>query len=99
MRLEFTPEGVELAYRNGIFPMASRSGDIGWYRPDPRAIFPLDSFHIPRRLARVIAQDRFEIRINTSFELVIRACASPSQPRGGSWISEELLQLYCELHR
>ena len=62
-RLALTPEGVELAYRHGIFPMADEGSDeVLWFRPDPRAIVPLDGFHVSRSLARTIRRGRFEVR-------------------------------------
>ena len=70
-------------------------GEIDWYRPDPRAIIPLDGLHIPRRLARTIRSGRFEIRLDTEFEQVMRACADREE--GGRWISEEFITLYGEL--
>jgi leucyl/phenylalanyl-tRNA--protein transferase len=85
------------AYREGIFPMALEAGEIGWFSPDPRGIIPLDAFRVPARLARVVRQGRFEIRIDTAFEAVMRACAE--RPGEGTWISEEIIESYMALHR
>jgi leucyl/phenylalanyl-tRNA--protein transferase len=89
------------AYASGWFPMAVEGGEINWYSPDPRGIIPLDAFHVPGRLARVVRQGTFCIEINRSFEDVIRACADadrdPDDP--GSWISEEIIESYLVLHR
>jgi len=68
----------------------SREGEIGWYSPDPRAIIPLDTFHIPRSLQLVIKKHPFEIKITTVFEQVMRACAE----REDTWISEEIISSY-----
>ena len=93
----FDPEGVVSAYRNGIFPMAdSRTGHIDWYYPDPRAIIPLDGLRISKRLARTIRSGIFEVRCDTCFETVMRACADRPD---GSWITEPFVRLYTELHR
>jgi len=95
--LTLTPEGVELAYRHGIFPMADeRSDDVLWFRPDPRAIIPLDGLHVSRSLARTIRRALFEIRIDTDFEGVMRGCADRPE---GSWISERFIEVYGVLHR
>lgn len=95
-RLTLTPEGVELAYRHGIFPMADEaSDDVLWFRPDPRAVMPLDGFHVSRSLARTIRRARFEVRIDTDFEGVMRGCADR---REGSWISERFIEVYGALH-
>ena len=86
------------AYHEGIFPMAINSrGDIAWFSPDPRALIPLDErFHISRNLRRTLKQNRFEVAFDTSFESVIRAC---SKSHGKTWISKEIIQSYCHLHR
>ena len=96
-RLTLTPEGVLLAYRHGIFPMADeRSGDTLWFRPDPRAVIPLDGFHVSRSLARRLRRDTFQIRVDTDFEGVIRGCADRPE---GTWISERFVEVYGVLHR
>ncbi|MDH5527498.1 MAG: leucyl/phenylalanyl-tRNA--protein transferase [Nitrospirota bacterium] len=87
-----------MAYRQGAFPMADGEGEIGWYAPDPRAVFPLDRFHIPKRLARTVRSGVFEVRINADFEGTMRDCASPAPGRMSTWISEELVRIYCDLH-
>jgi leucyl/phenylalanyl-tRNA--protein transferase len=96
-RLTLTPEGIELAYRHGIFPMADeRSGEVLWFRPDPRAVIPLDGFHVSRSLVRTLRRGRFEVRVNTAFETVMRGCADRPE---GSWISERFVEVYGALHR
>lgn len=72
---------------------------IYWYDPDPRTILPLESFHIPRRLQRTVKQKKFDIRIDTAFEQVMRCCAEPRAKQDRTWINEELLELYVALHR
>jgi leucyl/phenylalanyl-tRNA---protein transferase len=83
------------AYCTGIFPMAMENGDIGWFSPDPRGIIPLDAFHIPHGLKRVLRKGIFQIKLDTSFEAVVRACAD----RPETWISEQIIQSYANLHR
>ena len=96
-RLTLTPEGVELAYRHGIFPMADESSDeVLWFRPDPRAIIPLDGFHVSRSLARTMRRGHFEVRVDTDFEGVMRGCADRPD---GSWISDRFVEVYGALHR
>lgn len=90
------PDFLILAYTNGYFPMASsRSGPIEWFSPDPRAIIPLDKFKISRTLRQTLKKKKFDVRIDTSFELVMRYCAS----RDDTWISKEIMGVYVELHR
>ena len=96
-KLTLTPEGVLLAYCHGIFPMADeRSGEVLWFRPDPRAIIPLDGFHVSRSLARTIKRARFEIRVDSDFEGVMRGCADRPE---GTWISERFVEVYAALHK
>jgi leucyl/phenylalanyl-tRNA--protein transferase len=80
--------------------MGDDEHEISWYSPDPRGIIPLDAFHVPGRLARVVRRGGFRVEIDTAFEQVIRACAEaerdPSQ--GGTWITEEIIESYCALH-
>jgi leucyl/phenylalanyl-tRNA--protein transferase len=83
------------AYATGFFPM-SDAGRIRWYSPNPRGIIPLDRFHVPRRLARVLRQDRFEIRIDRAFRRVIESCAADREE--GTWINDEIIESYCALH-
>lgn len=91
------PALVVRAYREGIFPMALEDGEIGWFSPDPRGIIPLDTFHVPSRLARVVRQGRFEIGADRDFGAVMRACAE--RPGEGTWISDEIFDAYFSLHR
>jgi len=86
------------AYAGGWFPMAVAPGEIRWFSPDPRGIIPLDTFHVPQRLARVVRSGRFEIRINTDFASVMRGCAERREP-DGTWIDEEIFESYLALHR
>jgi len=83
------------AYRNAVFPMAMENGEIAWFSPDPRAIIPLDTFHIPHGLKRTLKKAPFEIRIDTAFETVMRACAA----RDETWINEVIVKSYVNLHR
>jgi leucyl/phenylalanyl-tRNA--protein transferase len=86
------------AYRQGVFPMAVEDGAIAWFSPDPRGVIPLETFHVPSRLARVVRRGTFEIRIDHDFERVIRACADRGDD-DGTWISEDIVEAYVELAR
>jgi leucyl/phenylalanyl-tRNA---protein transferase len=87
------------AYASGWFPMAVADGDIRWFSPDPRGILPLDNFHVPRRLARVVRRGVFRIEINRRFEEVMRGCAiADRDDEGGTWIDQEIFDSYCALH-
>ena len=92
---EIDPEFLCTAYCNGYFPMANpRTGEIGWYSPDPRTIFEFDTFHIPRSLKLTLKKKPFDIRMNERFEEVMCACAQ----RPETWISEAIIKSYVQLH-
>lgn len=89
-------EMVEEAYRQGIFPMADiNRGVVTWHRPRRRAVLPLDSFHVSRSLARRIRRGGFEVTFDQDFAGIMAACAD----RESTWISEEFMAVYGELHR
>lgn len=90
------PDLLLYAYCNAMFPMAeSWNGPLYWYSPDPRAIIPLERLEVSRSLRQVIKKKVFEVHVNTAFEKVIRECAE----REETWISEQIVQSYLELHR
>lgn len=84
------------AYANGVFPMAASADTPELYLQDPewRGIIPLDGVHVPRRLARTLRQEPFEIRINSDFDRVIAGCAEETPERGSTWINREIRLLY-----
>lgn len=92
-----SPELVLQAYSSGVFPMAhpEEGNRIYWHAPDPRAILPIDDFHIPTNLARLVRQQQFAVATDRAFEQVIRACSD----RSTTWISEDIISIYTELHR
>lgn len=85
-------------YLQGVFPMADHDGTIYWYEPDPRAIIPIHSYKPAKSLRPVLNKGIFEIRFNTAFEDVIRQCSLPRSEEDGVWISEEIIQVYLDLH-
>lgn len=89
------PELLLNAYAQGVFPMGMPEGDLAWFSPDLRGVLPLEAFHLPHGLARTLKKNRFELRCNTAFEEVMRACAE----REETWIDDEILCSYTELHR
>jgi leucyl/phenylalanyl-tRNA--protein transferase len=96
-----SPELLLWAYGHSLFPMADPdTGRIDWFSPDPRAIFPLhppDAFHTPRNVARLVRQNKFDIRTDTAFEPVMRACARHRNAENLTWISEQMIQSYRQL--
>ena len=88
------PDLLLQGYRLGVFPMAMEDDSIGWFSPDPRAIIPLEDFHVSHALRRVARKRIFETRIDNSFGEVIRACAR----REETWINREIVESYERLH-
>ncbi len=97
---EITTDLLLAAYAQGMFPMAEDRHDttLFWVDPDFRGIIPLEDFRVPKRLAKTVRQDVFEIRYNTAFDKVIESCAAPARARGATWISGRIVDLYKGLH-
>ena len=95
-----TPEILLRAYRAGIFPMAETADapELFWVDPERRGIMPLDQFHIPRRLRRVVRHGRFEIRVDGDFAATLAGCAEATDKRPNTWINDEIARLYTALH-
>ena len=97
--LQLTSEILVRAYAAGVFPMAESADDpeLFWVDPRRRGILPLDAFHVARRLRRVVRRRIFEIRCDSAFEDVIRACSEASEKRPNTWINDEIVRLYAAL--
>lgn len=93
---DLSPNRLLLAYRQGIFPWYDSSYPICWWSPDPRAVFALEQFHVPRRLARTIRSGRFRVTVNRAFTAVMHGCADRAE---GTWITQDMIDAYGELHR
>ena len=85
------------AYMNGFFPMAhpEEANKIYWHKPEMRGIIPLEQFKVSKNLSRLYRNGDFQFRINGNFEAVISACAD----RNETWISEEIIESYCNLNK
>ncbi len=88
------PELLLQGYRLGVFPMAMEDDSIQWFSPDPRAILPLEDFHVPHALRRLVRKKFFETRMDTAFSEVIEACAK----REDTWINLEIIESYTGLN-
>ena len=97
---ELSPERLLDAYSQGIFPWYSNDQPILWWSPDPRMIVIPAEFAPKRSLAKVLRNKQYEIRCDTAFEAVMRACAcAPRDGQNGTWITEEMIAAYVALHR
>ena len=101
LMMEITPQVLLKAYACGIFPMAESVDDPGlfWVELEMRGIIPLDEFHIPRRLARTVRQQVYNVRFDTAFTDVIAFCAQDTPERTETWINGRIAELYTELHK
>jgi leucyl/phenylalanyl-tRNA--protein transferase len=94
---DLEPGTLLAAYRAGLFPMPvdprRRRSKIAWFSPDPRGIIPLDGLHVSRSLRR--SMPRFEVRRDTRFTDVVRACGDPKRP--GRWITDPIVDAYTNL--
>jgi leucyl/phenylalanyl-tRNA--protein transferase len=85
------------AYTAGVFPMGvgvHGGPPLGWWSPDPRGILRPGELKVSRSLRKALP--RFELRVDTAFEEVVRACADPG--RDGRWITEEMIAAYVRMH-
>jgi leucyl/phenylalanyl-tRNA--protein transferase len=89
------PELLLQGYRLGVFPMAMEDDSIQWFSPDPRAILPLEDFHVPHALRRLVRKKLFKTTIDNAFSKVIEACAN----REDTWINLEIIESYMRLHQ
>ncbi|HHN68037.1 MAG TPA: leucyl/phenylalanyl-tRNA--protein transferase [Thermopetrobacter sp.] len=96
MTLPITPQLLLHAYARGVFPMANAADDpdIFWVEPAWRGVFPLDAFHVPRRLRRTLRRRPFQVRVDSAFAAVMDGCAE----RPATWINATIRRLYTELH-
>jgi len=97
---ELTAERVIEAYARGIFPWFERRGLVAWFSPDPRMVMPPATLHVGRTLRKTLARRTFEIRLDTAFQEVMKACArTPRRHERGTWISPRFIDAYGGLHR
>ena len=94
---DLAPSTLVAAYRRGLFPMQvdQRRGTVGWWSPNPRGVLPLDGLRVTRSMRQ--SAKHFDVRVDTCFSEVMRACGNPSRPHG--WITEEFINAYTALHQ
>jgi leucyl/phenylalanyl-tRNA--protein transferase len=95
---DLSPRRLLEAYSRGIFPWFSEDEPILWWCPDPRMVLYVDEFHVSRSLARRLRRNEYEVRVDTAFEAVMRACAEPRPGQDGTWIQPEMIDAYVRLH-
>lgn len=93
------PERVLLAYASGIFPWPAEGYPLLWHSPDPRFVLPTAELRVPKSLNRILNRGTYRVTLDRAFTSVIRRCAEvPRDGQRGTWITEELLSAYVELH-
>jgi len=96
---DLRPERLLLGYRMGIFPWYHEGLPILWHSPDPRCVLRTDGVHVSRSLARVLKHGEYQVRYDTAFATVIRACKeAPRAGQDGTWITDEMEEAYVKLH-
>jgi leucyl/phenylalanyl-tRNA--protein transferase len=92
------PDALVSAYRAGIFPWSSDPA-VTWWSPDPRAIFDLATWRPHRTIARSARRAGWRFSVDRDFAGVMRACGEATVDRPATWINDDFLGAYCELHR
>jgi len=98
---ELTTDDLLHAYATGYFPMAEsrENPELYWFNPSKRGILPIEDFHIPHGMKKILRDHPFTLTTDTQFETVIRSCAELGKSRKETWINEIIIEKYCELHR
>ena len=86
------------AYRNGIFPWYETGQPVLWWCPDPRAVIFSERLRISRSLKKTLRNKPFQVSFDAAFDAVIRACAEPREGSHGTWITDDMMQAYNQLH-
>jgi leucyl/phenylalanyl-tRNA--protein transferase len=95
---DLNPERLVSAYAHGVFPWYE-SGPILWFSPDPRMVLLPAELRVNRSLRKNLARRRFEVRMDSAFEDVIRSCAEVPRPdQSGTWVTPDMIEAYCRLH-
>jgi leucyl/phenylalanyl-tRNA--protein transferase len=100
LKTRLDPEIVLRAYASGIFPMAdsATADEVFWVEPKRRGVLPLDDFHLPKSLAKLLKSERFTLTADRAFPAVLAACAEPVPGRTDTWINPLIAEAYCALH-
>ena len=95
---DLSAERLLAAYRRGIFPWFSAGQPVLWWSPAPRMVLFPSELKVSRSLAKVLRNSTYEIRFDTAFQDVMRACAAPRPGQNGTWITDDMVNAYAKLH-
>jgi len=89
------------AYTRGVFPMAKSRDDheVYWVQPKERGTIPLNKFHIPRSMKKLLRRQVFDVRVNSAFYDVMMECAHVRLGRSDTWINEQIIEIFDDLHK
>lgn len=96
---DLRPERLLVAYRSGIFPWFEDGQPLLWWSPSPRCVLRPTRLNVSRSLKKRLRRNEFEVRLSTDFEGVVRGCRAPRQDESGTWITEDMVSAYVDLHR
>lgn len=96
---ELSAERVLEAYQQGIFPWFNADQPVLWWSPDPRMVLLPAELRVARSLAKVLRNRVYEVRADSAFRTVMKACAEPRNHQNGTWISPAMIEAYHALHR
>lgn len=96
---DLSPERILAAYHQGIFPWFNPGDPILWWSPSPRTVIYPEQLHISKSLQKLLRKGIYRVTFDNCFEDVMRSCAAPRTYADGTWISEDIIAGYTELHR
>lgn len=95
---DLSPERILAAYHRGIFPWFNPGDPILWWSPNPRTVLFPPALHVSKSLRKTLRQAPYRVTFDQCFEVVMRECAEPRRYADGTWISEEMIRAYSDLH-
>lgn len=96
---DLSPQQLIEAYSRGIFPWFNPGEPVLWWSPDPRMVLFPGELKVSRSLRKTLKKRDYEVRVDTAFRQVMKACAAPRDGHGGTWITPAMIDAYTELHR
>jgi leucyl/phenylalanyl-tRNA--protein transferase len=95
---DLSPQRLVAAYSHGIFPWYSEGDPLLWWSPDPRCVFATDGVHVSHSLAKSLRRSEWHWGMDRAFGDVMRACAAPRARQDGTWITDDMIIAYTNLH-
>ncbi|TQV87654.1 leucyl/phenylalanyl-tRNA--protein transferase [Aliikangiella coralliicola] len=96
---DLSSERLIQAYSQGIFPWYSPGEPILWWSPDPRTVFFVNHFKIHKSVKKTLRKSQLTVTLNFNFKETVKRCSRPRSAENGTWITKEMIEAYCELHR